>query len=62
MGGIAAAGFGQLLASQLFGISAQDPATFLAMMGLLGLTALTACVIPALRALRVDPLTALRVE
>jgi ABC-type lipoprotein release transport system permease subunit len=39
-----------------------DPATFGAMAGLLAAVALTACLIPAIRAARVDPAVALRVE
>ena len=44
------------------GLSAFDSTTFLAVVGVLGGVALVATLAPALRALRVDPLTALRYE
>ena len=52
----------QLMRSLLFGISAIDPLTFIAAAILLTLVALLACYIPARRAMRVDPLVALRYE
>ncbi|MBX9601849.1 MAG: ABC transporter permease [Bryobacteraceae bacterium] len=65
--GLAAGGSGAYLLSDLlarltFGVSPTDPATFLAVAALLAAVALSACVIPAWRASRVDPLTALRDE
>jgi putative ABC transport system permease protein len=46
----------------LFGISASDPLTFVAIPLLLTLTALIASWIPARRATKIDPLVALRYE
>lgn len=49
-------------ADQLFGISATDPLTFIAVAILLLLVAFLACFIPARRAMRTDPMIALRYE
>ncbi|HTX37210.1 MAG TPA: ABC transporter permease [Bryobacteraceae bacterium] len=57
-----AAAAGRLLASQLFEVRPTDPATYAAVAGLLMAAAIAACAIPALRAVRVDPLVALRSE
>ncbi|MGH9161833.1 MAG: FtsX-like permease family protein, partial [Vicinamibacteraceae bacterium] len=51
-----------ILTRLLFGVSAVDPYTFVTVAVLLVLIALTACLIPAYRATRVEPVTALRNE
>jgi putative ABC transport system permease protein len=52
----------KLVASLLFGVTAKDPFTFVAVAVLLGLVGLLACYIPAWRATKVDPMEALRCE
>ncbi|HKP35720.1 MAG TPA: ABC transporter permease [Pyrinomonadaceae bacterium] len=52
----------RLMKSLLFSVSVTDPTTFLAIAMLMTFIALLACLIPALRATRVDPLIALRYE
>jgi putative ABC transport system permease protein len=62
IGASAALGTGRYLASQLFEVKPTDPATYAAVAGVLLATGLAACAIPAFRAMRVDPLVALRNE
>jgi putative ABC transport system permease protein len=62
VGVIAALTLTRLMRSLLFEVSPIDPLTFLAVALLLILVALLACYIPARRAMRVDPIVALRYE
>jgi ABC-type lipoprotein release transport system permease subunit len=57
-----AAAVTQFLTSILFGVKATDPATYAAVVALVVLTAVGASYIPARRAMRVDPMAALRYE
>jgi len=52
----------QFLAGQLYGITRQDPLTYVSVAAILGLVALTASWLPARRATRVDPMLSLRSE
>jgi putative ABC transport system permease protein len=61
--GLAAAlAIGQVLAASLYQVRAEDPLTYVCVGLVLVLTAMVACLIPALRATRVNPLVALREE
>ncbi|MCW5971016.1 MAG: ABC transporter permease [Blastocatellales bacterium] len=60
VGLLGAAGLTRMIEGMLYGVSPLDPATFAGVVTLLVIIALAACYIPAQRATRVDPITALR--
>jgi predicted permease len=67
VGGLAAGVTGALLLSQylrslLFAVGERDPITFVGVAALLGVVALVASIVPAINAIRVDPMLALRSE
>jgi ABC-type antimicrobial peptide transport system permease subunit len=51
-----------LLGNMVVGVGATDPAVFISTAALLALIAMAACVVPALRAMRVDPIDALKAQ
>ncbi len=62
IGVAAAAALSQVLSALVFGVSVRDPFTYVAVSSTLAGVALASCAIPALRAARVDPMEALRLE
>ena len=62
VGLIAALGLVRFLKSELYGVAAYDPTTFAASTAVLLCVALLACYIPARRAMRANPMIALRCE
>ena len=59
LGAIGAIALRRSLESQLFGVSAADPAVLIAVTAVLAVVAIAACALPARRATKIDPIVAL---
>jgi len=62
VGLLGAFGLTHLMSSLLFGVKPTDPLTFFSVLAMLLFVALSACLFPAGRAMRIDPMVALRTE
>jgi putative ABC transport system permease protein len=62
LGMVAAMGLTRLMSSLLYGVGSMDPTTYASVAALLGAVSLIATYLPARRAMRVDPMVALRHE
>ena len=62
VGAFASLVLARLVTSQLYGVSAADPLTYVGVLLLLGMVGLVASYLPARRATKVDPMVALRAE
>ena len=62
IGVVLALGVTRLISSMIFGVTPYDPVTFFVVAAVLVAVAFLACFIPARRAMRVDPMIALRYE
>ena len=62
IGIVAALPSARLISAQLYGVTANDPATYATIVALLVTVALGATLLPARRASRVDPIVALRAD
>ena len=60
IGVLFALGLGRLISALLYGVSARDPAIYVAAPVVLGIVAAVSALVPALRASRIDPIAALR--
>jgi putative ABC transport system permease protein len=62
LGVLASIALSRALSALVFGVSIWDPPTYLGVSVVLSIVALASCVVPAVRASRVDPMEALRLE